>query len=301
MSLLTFRDISKEIRDYVTNGINKGFSTGWISLDDYWRLLPGALTIVTGIPSSGKSEFMDQLILHTIAQHDWKWTLYSPENWPLEHHFQKLAEKWIGKPMFQYLDEVPMSKDEINKAVLDLSGSIVFAHPKADGMTLDELMELVKESKHKHHSNAFIIDPWNECEHHRPKQMSETEYIGDALTRLRNFSRLNSMALFVVAHPTKLEKNEDGNYPVPDPYSINGSSNWRNKADVCVAVWRDYQKNDGVVHIHIQKMRNKNTGTLGKIDLYWHRANGLFFDTMLDLKDKTQHGIHHKKQLPQSR
>lgn len=81
--------------------------------------------------------------------------------------------------------------------------------------------------------------------------------------------------MFLVAHPTKLQKKDNGEYPVPTPYDINGSANFRNKADNCLAVWRSYSNNDGLVEIHVQKIRDKNLGRLGKIELYWDRATGI--------------------------
>ena len=40
----------------------RGVSTGWNSVDEYYRVVPGELTIVTGVPNSGKSEWIDALL-----------------------------------------------------------------------------------------------------------------------------------------------------------------------------------------------------------------------------------------------
>jgi twinkle protein len=38
------------------DGRKRGLSTGWPSLDQFMTIRPGELTVLTGIPNSGKSE-----------------------------------------------------------------------------------------------------------------------------------------------------------------------------------------------------------------------------------------------------
>jgi len=254
-------------------------------------LKKGLLNVVTGSPSSGKSELLDQLMLQTIALHDWHWTVFSPENWPIENHFQKLAEKWEGRPLFGWPDMPGLDSTNIALTISDLSQNIHFIDPPEDDLTIEPILEALRESVREHKTDAFILDPWNELEHNRPHNMSETEYIGQALTKLRNFARRNNVDVFLVAHPTKLQKDDDGNYPVPTPYDISGSSNWFNKADMCWSVWRNYTANDGVVQVHIQKVRNKNLGQLGMAQLFWHRATGLFLDERVGNDKLNGHAI----------
>lgn len=271
--------ISATLLDYYkSGGPRMGLDLGWYTLNQYIKMDKGLLVVITGIPSSGKSEWLDQVMLYSIAKHNWHWTVFSPENWPLANHFQKLAEKWTGHPMFADNPTLAMTRSDFETTISELSSHLVFVRPADDEMKIDGIMAILKESVDANATNAFILDPWNECEHTRPSNMSETEYIGQALTRLRNFARLHSATVFVVAHPTKLMKNDDGNYPVPTPYDISGSANWRNKADVCIAVWRDYNENDGLVQIHVQKVRNKNLGQLGNVTLRWDKATGIFSD-----------------------
>lgn len=277
--LVSFGNLTDTIKTYYANkGLVRGLSTGWPVLDEFFLLQKGMLNIVTGIPSSGKSEWLDQLMLNTIAMHEWHWTVFSPESWPLQHHFQKLAEKWTGKPMFPGFPVPAMTVEDIDHAIAELSPALHFIQPPADNVTLDAILGLLKQSKEENDTDAFILDPWNELEHSRPNGMSETEYISQALTKIRNFGRSNNVDMFIVAHPTKMKKDDAGNYPVPDPYDINGSAGWRNKADACISVWRDYNMNDGIVQVHVQKIRNKNLGKLGNVNLFWNKPNGLFFN-----------------------
>ena len=229
------------------------------------------------------SELMDEVMLNTIALHDWHWAVHSPENWPLEAHFQKMCEKWHGKPWAKQGMIDGVARSEVDEAREFLSNSIDFLDVPQGGMTVETLIEACTMSDKKHCVNALLLDPWNELEAKIPNGMSETMYINAALSRLRNYGRKNKIAIFIVAHPTKLQKKDDGNYPVPTPYDINGSAAWRNKGDVCMAVWRDYQLNDGVVEVHVQKIRNKMIGKLGMAKLHWMYTNGLFLEEKQEL------------------
>ena len=116
---------------------------------------------------------------------------------------------------------------------------------------------------------ALVIDPWNEMDHYRPSGLSETEYISRILTELRRAAREFKTHLFLVAHPMKLNKGPDGNYPVPRPYDISGSAHWFNKADNCIAIWRDVMNNPQLTQVHVQKVRFNSTGHPGVAELMY--------------------------------
>ena len=107
--------------------------------------------------------------------------------------------------------------------------------------------------------------------------MTETEYISRVLSRLRQFARRTATWVGVVAHPTKLQKDpRTGEYPVPTPYDISGSANWRNKADNCISFWRSFKRSDNVVELHVQKIKSKGIGKLGMQKFRWDRNSGLY-------------------------
>ena len=66
------------------------------------------------------------------------------------------------------------------------------------------------------------LTPWNELEHWRPRDISETEYVSQTLSMVRNWARKNSVHVWIVAHPAKMRR-EDGKLPIPKPDMISGS------------------------------------------------------------------------------
>ena len=56
------------------------FKSVWITLIIYSRTYTGQFITVTGIPSSGKSDFVDQMVVGYNANYGWKTAFASPEN-----------------------------------------------------------------------------------------------------------------------------------------------------------------------------------------------------------------------------
>ena len=130
----------------------------------------------------------------------------------------------------------------------------------------------------RHGIRGLIIDPWNEFDHTRPSGQTETEYISSSLGQIRRFARAHGVHVWVVAHPKMLGRDKKGRYPIPTPYDISGSAHWRNKADNCLTVWRDENEPDTPVHLYVQKIRFREVGTVGKIELRWNKLNGRYED-----------------------
>jgi len=154
---------------------------------------------------------------------------------------------------------------------------VTFILPAPDQpATVDEILKLAKVLVFRRGIKGLINDPWNELDHSRAPNLTETEYVSQCLSRIRAFARAHGVHVFVVAHPTKLIKDKSGNYPVPTPYDISGSAHWRNKADK----WRDLaDEHSRVVEIHVQKVRFKDVGRVGKAERIYYKPSGRYYDT----------------------
>jgi twinkle protein len=118
-----------------------------------------------------------------------------------------------------------------------------------------------------------VIDPYNEIEHRRPANMTETEYVSQILGKVKRFAQNHGVHVWFVAHPMKLPR-ENGKVPVPTLYDISGSANWANKADIGFAVYRNDQAE--LVEIYVQKVRHKWVGKIGRIELVYDKVTGRY-------------------------
>ena len=276
--IITQMDLVNRLHSLYQHGLGGGLSTGWVNVDQFYTVKECQLTVVTGMPSSGKSEWLDALAINLMDGHGWKFAIYSPENFPSERHQAKLIAKHSGFPV----NEGPtprLSWGDMMKEVEWFENRLWFIDAGED-VSLDKVLGLTLKLVRRHGVNGLIIDPYNELEHKRPDGMTETEYVSDFLSKLRRFARVNRVHVWIVAHPFKMNKRRDSDeYETPTLYSISGSAHWRNKADNGITVHRTDIENDGPVEIHVQKIKFRDVGRPGRADLHWDTRSGRYHAT----------------------
>jgi len=273
--IITVRDVEDQVWSLYTDGLPRGVSTGWRDLDEYYTVKQGQLTVVTGSPGSGKSNVIDHLCVHVAALHDWRIGMCSPENQPVARHIAGLAAKHQAAP-FADGPTPRMGVEDLDAALAFIHEHFAFILPEEP--TLAAILDRARVLVLRMGIQGLVVDPWNELDHSRPQGLTETEYISQCLTRIRQFARHNGVHVWVVAHPTKLIKGSDGQYPVPTPYDISGAAHWFNKADNCLAVWRDKTDDRAPVDLHIQKVRFAEVGKLGMTRFAYNLATSCYRD-----------------------
>jgi len=262
-------DMSVDLDEIYEKGLPAGLTTGWANVDDFYRPMEGQWTLVTGVPGMGKSEWLDALVMNMSQEHFWVTGVCSPENQPISFHASKLMEKYAGKRLHK------MTREEYDAAKEWVNTFFKFILP--EDRTLESLLSKAKLLVKRYGMKGLIIDPYNEITHtHRKEGISETEYISEFLAQLRGFCRSMGVHIWLVAHPTKLQKGMDGRYPVPTGYDVAGSAHFFNKADNIIAVHRDKSNPDAPSEIHIQKIRSRWLGQLGQTNLTWDRTSGKY-------------------------
>lgn len=254
------------------NGIDMGLSTGWKPFDEFYNVRVGEMTIITGIPGSGKSNFLDAMCINMILRQYWKIGYFSPENWPVKRHMKTLLEKLMDKTFDPSQYGERMTPAEITAGTKHLEDHIRFIIPKDELMTVDTILKYARILCLQYGIKGLVLDPWNEVEHDLKPGEREDMYISRQLTKIRRFARFNGIHIWIVAHPTKLIKNADGNYDPPTMYDISGGAHWRNKADNGLCVYRDFETNHTTVFV--QKIRFREIGKLGECRFkYRHTGN----------------------------
>jgi twinkle protein len=265
-------------------GMPRGNSTGWRSVDEHYTVQRGQWSLITGIPGHGKSEWLDALLIN-LSRASWQFVIFSPENQPHEFHVSKLLEKATGKP-FGTGPSQRMSTDEMTETAIDLANKFSFLTVNQEFVqmpSVHSVIEAASEVITEWRKNGLgkrvgvVIDPWNEMDHGRPANQTETEYISQTLSFVRQFARDWEVHVWIVAHPKQMQKDKDGKINCPRPYDVSGSAHWYNKADNCIAVFRDVI-NGGPVQIHVQKVRFKHIGKPGIVELNYDKVTGQYID-----------------------
>lgn len=278
--LLSPSDYEREVFNLYDMGPNRGVSTGWKNLDEFYTIKTGEMTIVTGIPGSGKSNFIDSLMVNLMKQQEWPFAVFSPENWPVERHIQTLLEKVEGKPFAtngHYTDR--MTRESVGDLLEIINDHFFFIVPPEDLLTVEIILEKARVAIFRHGVKGVVLDPWNEIDH-LYESKTEAQYLSEKLTKIRRFARMNGVHIWVVAHPKNLVKDNSGIYKPPSMYEISGGAHWRNKADNGLCVHRpNYQ--DDITDVYIQKIRFREVGKPGEVSLRYCRDTGTYSDVNL--------------------
>lgn len=272
--VFTADDVAIQLEDAYENGPRLGLSTGWASVDPLYTVRPGEWTVVTGTPSSGKSEWVDAVMVNLAEAHGWRFAVCSPENQPIEYHVEKLMEKKARAP-FNLGPTRRMGRDEFEMWRDWVAYHFRFVLPEEP--TMDAILSRAKALIRRDGVRGLVIDPWNEIEGSRPSNQTETEYVSSVLGKARRFVRDQGIHLWIVAHPTKIRRDpRTGATPLPTLYDISGSAHWRNKADNGIVVARDLYDQNSPVEIHVQKIRFKAVGMPGMARLRYNRVCGTY-------------------------
>ena len=275
-------DVKVQFDSLYERGLPPGPNPGWVTMDEYYRPALGQWTLVTGIPSHGKSNWLDALLCNLANMHDWKFCFFSPENQPVARHFANLAEKYVGAPFQQKNGQrSKMTLDQKSGAEKWLNDhfSIVLPDEEDGNWTIDGVLELARTVILRKGIQGIVLDPWNELDHSRPSGMTETEHVSKVISKIRQFARTHSVHIWLVAHPTKMYKGEDGQYPIPTPYDVAGSAHFLNKADMAICIYRYVgQVDQTITDVYIQKMRFKENGQVGRVSLRYLTDTGQFVD-----------------------
>lgn len=267
--ILTMSDMIEDVSNYYLNGYPAGVRVGINGFDDLISFMGGQITTITGIPGSGKSEVIDWIMANATLNHGWSWGVCSFENQPSALHVTKLMEKLSGKSFLprRYKEE-QLTDDEFHTTAGIIQDYFNFININQVDVTLDGILNKAKELIHRKGINGLLIDPWNYIEHKIAPTQTETQYISECLTKIKAFALSNNIHIFLVAHPTKLRKLDNGLYEVPTMYSISGSAHFFNKTDNGISIWRNFVTNE--VDIYIQKIRYSWLGKIGLVSFNYN-------------------------------
>jgi len=263
----------ERLNDLYAKGTGKGFSTGYPSLDTIYTIAPGQLTVVTGYPSSGKSNFVDQLMVNLAKSEDWKFAICSFENQP-EIHIARLIEIYTGMKFFEGSNR--MAEDKMREAFEFVNDHFLFIDSNGEEpSTLDSILERARAAVKRIGIRGLVIDPYNYIEMDKTNS-TETEAISNMLTRVQKFCKTNDVHTWFIAHPSKIQRS-GVEQPRPDGMSISGSMAWWAKTDCGVTVHRM----DGpVVEIAVWKCRFRWVGTQGETTLLYGKQAGTYAEDL---------------------
>ena len=268
-NVTTLRDIEGEITDFVKNGFKKGYQIGIPNFDDIFSTYTGQFITVTGIPSSGKSDFVDQMVVGYNANYGWKTAFASPENAPTYLHAHKLMRKvWQDMPR---KDQI--GSDKWNQVADHVNDNFFFID--MDRYTLESVLRKGAELVKRKGIKCLVIDPFNKVRDIDAKTEDVNRYTMEYLTKIESFAKKYDVLVIVVAHPTKMYKDANGKIEEPTMYNIKGGGEWYDASYHGLLVHRDYDNK--TVKAKVLKVKFQNLGENGaEAHFKWEPKSGCF-------------------------
>ena len=268
-NVTTFKDIEDEVTDFVRNGFKRGFQIGLPNFDNIFSTYTKQFITVTGIPSSGKSDFVDQMVVGYNKEYEWKTAFASPENAPTFLHAHKLMRKvWGDMP-----NKGDIGGDKWNQVADHVNKNFFFID--MERYTLESVLRKGAELVKRKGIKCLVIDPYNKVRDVDSHTEDVNRYTMEYLTKIETFAKKYDVLVFIVAHPTKMYKTQDGKIEEPTMYNIKGGGEWYDASYHGLLVHRDYDAK--TTKVKVLKCKFQNLGENGAEAYFtWEPRSGCF-------------------------
>ena len=143
--------------------------------------------------------------------------------------------------------------------------------------------ELVKRKGIK----CLVIDPYNKIRDANAVSDDVNRYTMDYLTKIEVFAKKYDVLVFIVAHPTKMMKTQDGKIEEPTMYNIKGGGEWYDASYHGLLVHRDYEAKN--TKVKVLKVKFQNLGENGAEALFnWEPKSGCYIPAEADVQEKEE-------------
>lgn len=297
--LLEFKNYEHRL-DYIFKyGLPKGLKLGFADehgkgFDNYYSVLTKTVNVITGIPMTGKSTFVDTISCLMAKKYGWKTAYFSPEYPDVETHASRLINTLTGYRFRKHENEVSdeiineydyfEAKDFIKKHFYHFEAS-ADERDRMVEVTVDMIYGFMEDMVARYGVKHIVLDPLNKIGNDEKFGAGGLpKFMNKFFNELNYFKKYLDVAITIVAHPTKLEKRRRFDYidsttgasanvmwyAPPTGYDIFGGSEIYNQVDSILSLYRVPTELEGGIEypygycqMYIQKMKLDYLGKLG--------------------------------------
>ena len=144
-----------------------------------------------------------------------------------------------------------------------------------DRYTLESVLRKGAELVKRKGIKCLVIDPYNKVRDVDCKTEDVNRYTMEYLTKIEIFAKKYDVLVFIVAHPTKMYKGQDGKIEEPTMYNIKGGGEWYDASYHGLLVHRDYEAK--TTKVKVLKVKFQNLGENGaEANFTWEPKSGSF-------------------------
>jgi len=252
-------DVKEQALSLYENGYTAVSGIGVKEMDDSFKPKKGEITVLTGIGNYGKSSWKKWYQAMRMILYGEKFATFSPEDNPPEEYYHDFVEILLG------CDCTPSNPNRPSRQVYEYTYDFVCKHifyvyPKNVTPTPQYIMEVFLQLIVKEGVDGVDIDPFNQLANNYQNFGGRDKYLEWVLSLFSRFSQINNVYFWIIAHPIKMQKASDGNYPCPDVFDIADGALWNNKLDNILVYHRPYGQTDPqnpTCEFHSKKIRRQ--------------------------------------------
>lgn len=236
-------DVKDRALSIYDNGYEQVNGVDIPELDERFKPKRGEITVLTGIGNYGKSSFKKWYQAMRMLLYGEKFASFCPEDNPPEEYYHDYVEIILGCDCSPNNPHRPSR--EVYEYVYDLvCKHIFYVYPKDVSPTPQYIMEVFLELIIKEKVDGVDIDPFNQLTNDYNKFQRSDKYLEWVLSIFSRFAQINNVFFWIIAHPVKMNKANDGNYPCPDVYDLADGAMWNAKMDNILVYHRPFAQTD---------------------------------------------------------
>lgn len=258
----TLEDEQTYIQQVRTNTLPQGLTTGYSSLDVYYRFKQGNFVIVNGHDNVGKSSFLWYLAVIANVLHGWKWIIFCAEN----------TEGQVRKSLMQF--KASKAIHEMNPVEYDSLLRWAYENftiiKSQELVSAKVLLTMAQKVNNRSHHHALLIDPYNALDLDiENTKLSSHEYHYRVTAEMRSFCKRNHTSIYLNCHAVTealRRTHKDGPYMgylmAPNKADTEGGGKFSNRADDFITIHRHTQHptDYNLTEVHIRKIKETETG-----------------------------------------
>jgi len=242
------------------------FTTGLRFLDEHILCTRPEFFVIGGTAGAGKSTVAQRIAFGLAWEHGMRVSIFNGEG----HESIVLTRARRFWKAMTGMDTANPAVQAERDSWLDKHVALV--KPPQDQMpTFEWLLWAMERQAIDRKRQIFLLDPWNEIIHERPKHSSLTEYTGECIVRMKRLADRHKLILMVAHHVRKPENPK----ALPNPYDIADSAHWYNKADHVLIVHRP---DEGANKTQLYIAKSKDHEIMGRPGRVWARMEADPFD-----------------------
>ena len=262
--LVRLSDVEDQLNRYLEDGVPQGVAVEVKGISKMVRFEPGRFYVCTGYPGSGKSTFIDFILLKIATVNRWKMAMFSPEKYPTERHYAELITCLTARTFAK--DKISSMQYIRAKRWIDNN---VF-HIDGEHTAIEEILRTAEQLAMREHIRLLALDPFNTIDLPILSGANDTQKISWVLREIVRFAHRYAVAVVLVAHPRKGTPDmRTGKLPRLTLSDISGSMEFYNKCDVGFIINRDTENQ--LSWLDVQKVRFDTLGQLGKVAMKYDR------------------------------